>query len=162
MPKSQTSRQNQNQPTNMENVNLHKQKLYALIIAAVGLISCFLPWWHVSYGGFGGLGGGISINGLHKLGIISFIAFIAAGVVTFAMGDKTKPYMGQEKTIAAACFGGAVLFTLITLLANSRFLSFGIFIALVAGIAGAVVVWGLVKVPDSKSPMPPGPPPPHV
>ena len=100
------------------------------------------------FGGFGG--GGVSINGLHKLGIVTFIAFIGVGIVTFAMGDKTKPYMGQEKMAAAACFGGAFLFALITLLANSRFLTFGIFVALAAGAAGALFVWGLVKMPEKK------------
>ncbi len=143
----------------MENVNLHKSKLIALIIAAVGMISCFLPWWKVSFGAAFGLGGGYSINGLHKLGIVAFIAFIAAGILIFAMGDKTKPF-GQEKTAVAASFGGAFLFTLITLLANSRFLSFGIFVALVAAAAGAAVVWGIVKVPDSPQSSPPPPPPP--
>jgi hypothetical protein len=47
----------------MEKMNLHKQKLYALIVAAIGVISCILPWWKVSYGG-GGFGGmSVSING---------------------------------------------------------------------------------------------------
>jgi hypothetical protein len=152
MPKSHTSRPNQNQLTIMENLNLHKQKIYGLIIAAIGIISCLLPWWHVSYGGYGGYGGGlsISINGLHKLGIVTFSAFIGAGVLPFLMGDKTKPYEGQEKMIAAACFGGAAVFAVLTLLFNMQFLSFGIFIAIIAGAVGALLVWGMVKLPDNK------------
>ena len=54
----------------MQQVNLHKSKMISLIIAAIGLISCFLPWWHVSLGGYGnllGYGGSYNINGLHKL-----------------------------------------------------------------------------------------------
>ena len=127
---------------------LNKQKLYAIIIAAVGIISCILPWWHVSFGGFGGYGGGgVSINGLHKLGIVAFIGFIGAGIVPFVIGDKTKPFEGQDKMITAACFGGAAAFAIITLLANMRFLSFGIFIAILAGAVGALFVWGIVKMP---------------
>ena len=140
----------------MENVNLHKSKMIALVIAAVGIISCILPWWSVPGVDFFGqrMGGG-SLNGLHKLGIAAFIAFIAVGIVTFAMGDKTKPYEGQEKMIAAICFGGAFLFTLITLLANSKFLAFGIFLALIASAVGALFVWGTIKMPENKPPAPP-------
>ena len=135
----------------MENLNLHKQKLYAVIIAAIGVISCILPWWHVSFGGFGGYGGGgVSINGLHKLGIVAFIGFLGAGIVPFLMGDKTKPFEGQEKMVTAACFGGAALFTLLTLLFNMKYLSFGIFLALAVAVIGALFVWGIVKMPDNK------------
>jgi hypothetical protein len=142
----------------MENLNLHKQKLYALIIAAVGIVSCLLPWWHISFGSYG-FGGSVSVNGLHKLGIISFIGFLGAAVVPFVMGDKTKPFMGQERLAEAACFGGSAVFTLITLLANMKFLSFGIFLALICGVVGFAFVWGLIKLPDTKSPPPPPPMP---
>ena len=131
----------------MEQMNLHKQKLYALILAAVGIVSCLLPWWHVSYASFGLAGGGISINGLHKLGIVTFIGFIGAGIVPFVIGDKTKAFEGQDKMITAACFGGAAVFALITLLANMKYLSFGIFIAIAVGVIGALFVWGMVKMP---------------
>ena len=130
---------------------LNKQKLYAIIIAAVGIISCLLPWWHISFRGFGDFGGaGYSVNGLHKLGIVAFLGFIGAGIVPFVMGDKSKPFEGQEKLVTAACFAGAAAFALITLLANMRFLSFGIFIAIAAGVIGALFVWGIVKMPEKK------------
>ncbi len=136
----------------MENLNLHKQKLYALILAVVGLISMFLPWWHISFGGYGGYGGGFStsVNGLHELGFISLLGFIGAGAVTFLMGDKTKPYEGQEKMIAAACFAGAGAIALIQFLRQTKFASFGIFLAIAAGVLGALWVWGIVKLPDNK------------
>jgi hypothetical protein len=132
----------------MENLNLHKQKLYALILAAVGVLSCILPWWKISYGGYGG----VSINGLHELGWLTFLGFIAAGVVTFVMGDKTKPYMGQEKMIAAAAFGIAGAIALIQFLRQTKFASFGIFLAIIAGVLGALWVWGMVKIPENKKP----------
>ncbi len=135
----------------MEQMNLHKSKLYALIVAAVGVIACILPWWHYSFGGFAGIGAAsVSINGLHELGIIAFIGFIGAGVVTFVMGDKTKPYEGQVKMIVAACFGVAGLIALIQMLRNMHGLSIGLFLALAAGVIGALWVWGLVKMPDNK------------
>jgi hypothetical protein len=49
--------------------------------------------------------------------------------------------------ITAACFGGAAAFAIITLLANMHYLSFGIFIAILAGVLGALFVWGIVKMP---------------
>jgi hypothetical protein len=125
---------------------LHKQKLYALIIAGIGVISCILPWWRISYGGFGG----VSINGLHELGWVTFLGFIGAGVVTFVMGDKTKAYEGQEKMYAAACFAAAGAIALIQFLRQSKFVSFGLFLAIAAGVIGALWVWGIVKMPAKK------------
>lgn len=122
----------------MEQLNLHKQKLYAVIVAAVGLIAMFLPWWRFDFGyGFGGY----SVNGMHELGILAFLGFVGAGVVTFVMGDKTKPYDGQPKMIAAACFGGAALIAIIQFLRASSFTSFGLYLAILAGVAGGVLVW---------------------
>lgn len=116
---------------------MHKQKLYALIVAAVGLLSVFLPWWKFSLGGFGGY----SVNGLRDLGILTFLGFIGAGALIFAMGDKTKAYAGQEKLITAACFAGAGLFALIQFLRQSSFVGLGLYLSILAGIAGAVLVW---------------------
>jgi len=124
----------------------------------------FLPWWKVSYGGFGGYGGlgSYSVNGMHDLGIITFLGFIGAGVLTFAMGDKTKPFEGQPKMIVAACFAGAGLFALIQFLRQTSFTSFGLYIAILAGIAGAALVYVIKPEQlDGKKP-PSAPPPPPV
>ena len=139
-------------------MNLHKQKLYALIVAAVGLISIFLPWWKVSYAGYGGFGGiSASQNGFEGLGILAFLGFVGAGVVTFVMGDKTKPYEGQAKMIAAACFAGAALIGLIQFARQSRFTSFGLYLCIIAGVAGAVLVW-VMKPEQLEGKKPPTPP----
>jgi peptidoglycan/LPS O-acetylase OafA/YrhL len=144
----------------MENLNFHKQKLYALIVAGVGFIAMFLPWWKVSLGGYGGFGGGYSINGMHEIGILAFLGFLGAGIVTFAMGDKTKPYEGQAKMITAACFGVAGLIALIQFLRQTKFTSFGLYLAILAGIAGAVIVYVLKpeQFDTNKPPVPPAPP----
>jgi peptidoglycan/LPS O-acetylase OafA/YrhL len=148
----------------MEQMNLHKQKLYALITAGVGLIAVFLPWWKVSYGGFGVFGGlgSYSVNGMHDLGIITFLGFIGAGVATFIMGDKSKPFEGQAKMIVAGCFAGAGLFALIQFLRQTSFTSFGLYLSILAGIAGAVLVYVLKpeQLEGKKPPTPPPPPPP--
>jgi hypothetical protein len=121
---------------------LHKQKMYALVAALVGVIGCFLPWWSFSYGGLFGGGVGYSVNGMHEIGILAFLGFIGAGVVSF-LGDKTKPFDGQLKMIAAGAFALAALITLIQFLRLSTGASFGIWISLIAGVGGAVIVYVL-------------------
>jgi hypothetical protein len=131
----------------MEQMNFHKQKLYALIAAAIGVISVFLPWWSVSFGMFGG----VSVNGMRDLGILTFLGFIGAGVISF-LGDKTKPFDGQFKLIAAAFFGGAALFALIQFLRATSGASFGVWLAILAGIAGGVIVYVLKPEQLDKKP----------
>jgi len=146
----------------MEQINLHKQKLYAVIVAAIGLIAVFLPWWKVSYGGgFGGYGGfgSVSVNGMRDLGIVTFLGFIAAGVASFTMGDKTKPFAGQAKMIVALCFAGAGLFALIQFLRQTKFTSFGLYLAILAAVAGTVIVYFL-KPEQLETKKPPTTPPP--
>jgi peptidoglycan/LPS O-acetylase OafA/YrhL len=135
------------EPNTQQNplAGLHKQKMYGLIIAAIGLISVFLPWWKISLGGFGG---GYSINGMRDLGILTFLGFVGAGIVTFVMGNKAMPYSGQERLIVAGCFAGAGLFALIQFLRQSSYTSFGLYLAIVAGILGALLVWGIIKTPE--------------
>src|SRR5437868_9913628 len=119
----------------MDQMNFHKQKLYALIAAALGVISMFLPWWSIGF-----LGG--SVNGMHDLGIVAFLGFAGAGVLSY-IGDKTKPFEGQNKMIAAGCFAGAAAVTLIQYLRASSFTDFGIWLSLICGIGGAVIVYVL-------------------
>lgn len=128
---------------------LHKQRLYALIIAAIGVISCILPWWKISYGGYGV---GVSINGLHDLGWVTFLGFIAAGVLTFIRGDKSRAFEGQDKMLVAASFAVAGGIALIQFLRQTKFATFGIFLAILAGVIGALFVWGIVKMPADKKP----------
>jgi hypothetical protein len=117
---------------------LHKQKMYALVAAVVGIIGCFLPWWSFGYTGLYA----VSVNGLHELGILAFLGFIAAAVVSF-LGNKALPFEGQMKMIAAGAFALAALITLIQFLRVMSGSSFGIWISLIAGIGGVVIVYFL-------------------
>lgn len=126
----------------MEQMNFHKQKLYALIAGIVGLISCFLPWWSFNISFLGQNFGGGSINGMHDLGIIAFLGF-AGGIALCFLDDKSKPFSGQFKLIAAGCFAGAALFTLIQFLRASSNTSYGLWLSFLAGVAGAVIVYVL-------------------
>ncbi|MBK6938327.1 MAG: hypothetical protein IPH18_16810 [Chitinophagaceae bacterium] len=135
----------QNSQSNPLN-GLNKQKLYALILAAVGVIACILPWWKISFGGFGGY----SINGLHDLGWLSFIGFIGAGVLPFVVGDKAKEYEGQEKLYSLIAFAAGGGIALIQFLRQTKFTSIGIFLAIAVGVLGVLWIMGIVKLPDNK------------
>src|SRR5262245_6648338 len=97
----------------MENVNIHKQKLITIILAALVLILLFLPWQKIpalqksSYMGY-------TIWG----GIICAVA--AAGAIgNCLLGDKLQPYTKQSKMIAIICFAAIFLFSLIVAIASS-------------------------------------------
>jgi hypothetical protein len=155
----------------MENLNLHKQKLYALIIAGVGLISLFLPWAWASFKIRGYGAGGGSTNGLKDFGLLA-LAGIAAVVVASLMEDKTKEYMGNMKMIAMGGFGAMVLGAVIVFSKLSSFIKLssakgkvvglevsaglGLFLCAIAGILGLLWIMGIVKMPQKpSSPTPP-------
>jgi hypothetical protein len=148
----------------MENLNLHKQKLYALILAGVALISLFLPWATVNVRGFGGG----SVNGLRGWGFLALLGVAAVAVASF-MEDKTKEYMGNMKMVAMGGFGVIALAGVITFI---RLMSagghggelagygvstgFGVYICVIAGVLGLLWIMGIVKMPPQK-PTPPKP-----
>lgn len=140
----------------MENLGFHKQKLYSLILAAVGLVSLLLPWFSVSAGGFGS----ISRNGFNSWGLISLIG---VGVVAAAcfMGDKAATFDDMGKKLALGGFGGiaggAVIYLIRVLTVGGGYggvvkasPGLGLFIGLAAGIIGLLFVLGKIKFPDPK------------
>ncbi len=144
----------------MENLNLHKQKLYALIIAGVGLIALFLPWATVSVRGFGGGG---SVNGLKGWGLLALLG-VAAVAIASLMEDKTKEYVGNMKMIAMGGFGAMALAGVITFIRLSSAkgsggaldygggikvsAGLGLFLCVIAGVVGLLFVMGIVKMPN--------------
>ena len=73
----------------MEQMNFHKQKLYALIAAGAGFISLLFSWRSLPF--FGSVA-----NGFNGVGIISLLGVIGVGVASL-MGDKTKEYDQNSK-----------------------------------------------------------------
>ena len=137
-------------------MNFHKQKLYALILAGVGLISLLLPW--LTFGGF------TIRNGFSSWGILSLLG-IGGVVLASFMGDKTKPYDETFKKLALASFGAIALGGLLTfftkgsaggrgMFAISANVGFGVWLAIFVGLAGLGWITGIIKLP------PPNPPPP--
>ena len=141
----------------MEQLNFHKQKLYSLIVAGIAFISMLLPW--LTTRGFGG-----SLNGFRGLGILSLLGVVAVVAITF-MGDKSKEYDANSKKIAMGGFGAIAAGALIFLLTkNSSYGSIfgsifkpglGLWLCLLAGLAGIGWLLGLIKLPDNKPPAPP-------
>jgi hypothetical protein len=165
-----------NQLLIMQQVNLHQQKLIALIIAGVAFISLILNWSVPK--GFAFVE---SQNGFHSWGFLSLLGILGVIAVTLAMGNKANPYEGQNKQIVMGAFGvsvlGALIF-LLRLLTGSQSGGFGetikfsdiakpgigLFLCLIASLAGIAWVYGLIKLPvttpHSATPPPPPPPPP--
>jgi len=130
---------------------MNKQRKFILIAAAVGLISIFLPWVTVSFGGFGGG----SVNGFHGSGILVFLGFAGAGVVSY-LGDQTKTLEKTMWMVALLAGGVAALFTVINLvnILTTSYVSagFGLWVA-VAACAGILYSAWMYKNPgdDIKS-----------
>jgi hypothetical protein len=128
----------------------NKQKLYSLIAAGVALISMILPWVTISFGGFGGG----SVNGFHSWGLVSLLGVGAVAAACF-MGDKSKEFDANTKKIAMGGFGGVALGAILFFLRISSFgggmssavhAGFGLWICLVAGLAGLAWVLGFIKL----------------
>lgn len=139
----------------MEQMNFHKQKLYSLIVAGLALIAMILPWVSISLGAFGGG----SVNGFRGWGILSLLG-IAGVAVACLMGDKTKEFDEMYKKVAMGSFGAIAGGALIFFLRINSFAGgfggvgsgFGLWLCLLAGLAGLGWVLGLIKLPNNKKP----------
>jgi hypothetical protein len=139
----------------MEQMNFHKKKLYALIIAGVALVALLLPWLTVDL-----LGASQSWNGLRKWGILSLFGVLGVGLLAFP-GNKAEDYTSDFKKYTMIAFGaialGALLFYLRKnatsggLFAEVFKTGIGLWICLAAGVAGLLLIYGLIKVPEKKA-----------
>ncbi|WP_028788825.1 hypothetical protein [Terrimonas ferruginea] len=143
----------------MENLNFHKRKLYALILAAVGLIALILPWISISFGGFGST----SVNGFRSWGMLTLVG-VAGVAVASLMGNKLSDFDENTRKIAlgsfAAIAAGALIFFLrIQTADGGEFVStgIGVWLALAAGVLGLLWMLGRVKLPDIKKDDPTSP-----
>ena len=125
---------------------MSKQRKFVLIAAVIGIIATFLPWWSISVFGYTS-----SVNGFHGLGILSFLCFVAAGVMAY-LDDQTK---NLDKTKWTATLIAGAISTLIIIWyiidasssAFASYLGFGIYIAAIAAI-GVVLSAFIFRSPD--------------
>jgi hypothetical protein len=134
---------------------LNKQRKMILIAAAIGLIAVFLPWIKMSASILGNEIASESINGFHGSGVVVFLAFAVACVLSL-MGDQTKTLEKTMWFITLAAGAVALLFVVISLLNSSggpesavadiKF-GFGIWIALAASLGTLAAAW-MYKNPE--------------
>src|SRR5438067_11962991 len=110
---------------------MNKQRKFILVAAAAGIISIFLPWITV-----GVFGMSESTNGFHSYGVIVFLAFAGAAIVSL-MADQTKTLDQIMWMLAMIAGAVSLLFTIIffTNLSGGYGVvqaGFGIWIALIA------------------------------
>lgn len=121
---------------------MHKQRLFVMIIAVIGVISVFLPW--VTVGGI--FGDSLNANGFKGGGIVVFLALLAVIVLAF-MGDQTKAEERAKWMITLLAGTVALLFAIIKLsqISGSAFglvsPGYGLWIALAASLAVIIAAW---------------------
>jgi|HubBroStandDraft_1064217.scaffolds.fasta_scaffold31770_4 hypothetical protein len=136
---------------------MHKQRKFILILAAIGAISVFLPWFTISAEGLG-VRMSESTNGFHGTGVLVFLAFIGAGILAL-VGDQNRV---MEKTMwtATLCAGViALLFVVINLVRTPNSgdtfglaqagPGFGIWISLLASVGTLAAAWALKNPGDT-------------
>lgn len=148
---------------------LHKTKLYALILAAIGLIGMILPWASINMGFGGNRSTG---NGFQGWGILSLFGLIAV-VVANLVGDKLRDYDTNMRYLAIGGFSALALGALIafmqlngnTQLGMSVKSGIGIWFVIIAGVLGVLWTTGVIKINSQPKPptyhYPPGPQPPY-
>lgn len=115
---------------------MSKQRKFILILAIIGVISIFLPWYSVALYN-------MSINGFHGSGIVVFLAFVCAVIVAL-MGDQTKSLDRTMWMVALVAGGLAFLITLIDTASSGLgfgFAGIGFWIALIASAGVTLSAW---------------------
>ncbi len=138
----------------MDQMNFHKQKLYALIIAGIALIALLLPWLSASF-----LGASRSWNGIRGWGILSLLGVLAVAFLSLT-GNRQDDYSAEYKKYVMYAFGaialGAFLFWLRKTSVSGGMpdellkTGIGLWICLVAGLAGLGLMNGLIKIETNK------------
>ena len=111
---------------------MHKQRLAVIVAAGLCMFATFLPWAKVSFFGMS-----VSVKGTEGDGWISFALFAVAAVLAF-LGDDRNQAIDAGKVKGVAGLGAAItLFMLWELIGSIGFSysSFGVYLALLAGIA---------------------------
>lgn len=112
---------------------MSKQRKFILIAAIAGVIGMFLPWYSFSL-----FGSYASVNGMHGEGLLVFLCFTVAAVITY-LGDQTKTLLPSSWIIVLICGALATLIVGWNILRSSDYgfaasMSFGIYLAVLAAI----------------------------
>ena len=120
---------------------MHKQRLFIVIAAVIGIAAAFLPWVKVSLFGFS-----VSASGTEAGdGWISLGLFAAAAGIAVATGDRSGELDAAMKKAIGGIGAGAAGFMLIELFRiGFDAASYGVYLSLLAG-AGVMAVPFAVK-----------------
>ena len=93
---------------------MHKQRIFILVAAGVGLLGCLLPWQTISAGFFGS----VSANafGSGWVGYATLAGIAAAAGVMFKDSDKTTVVPADTRKIVLGGGAAVVLFSLIAVI----------------------------------------------
>jgi len=122
---------------------MHKQRLFILIAAGVGLIGAVMPWQTASAGIFGSAS--VSAFGSGWVGYATIAGILGAAGILFKDSDKSAVLAVDTKKIVLGAGGAVAVFSLLAILiistnSTSVFgvgvsLGMGPFITLLAGVA---------------------------
>jgi DMSO reductase anchor subunit len=135
----------------MEKMNLHKQRIYSLIIAGVALVTLLLPWLSVNVYGYSR-----SWNGMKGWGLLSLLGIGAVAAASF-MGNKMQDYDANMKKVVLGGFGAIALGALLFFIRKNSLVGsgtglntgFGLWLCLAVGVIGVLFHLGLVKPPKA-------------
>jgi hypothetical protein len=139
-----------------------------LVASGVYIIDSFLPYWNrvcVS-GGFGFPGGCAGTGLWHDWGILAgllAIAILAMEVITILGVQISMGTPQLRNQIEAGLAGGVLLFTLLRIIVDRHFLSWGAWLGLILAIAiayGGWMRWQEAQLGTGTSTPPPPPPSP--
>lgn len=130
---------------------MHKQRLFILIAAAVGLVGCILPWQSVSMGFLGTVSANAFNSGWAGYGTLAGI--IGAGAVIFKDKDRSQVVAPDTKKIVLGAAGAAALFSLLAIViiasGSAGYMGIGVslgigpFFTLIAGAAIAAIPFAI-------------------
>ena len=139
----------------MEQINLHKQKLYALIIAGVALISLMLSWLSVNVFGISS-----SVNGFRSWGLLSLAGVGGVAALCFT-GNRQLGFLPEQRNFVLGAFGAIALGALLFLLRKNSIsggmfsdmvsTGIGLWLCLIAGLAGLGITLGFIKITTGTS-----------
>lgn len=96
---------------------MHKQRIFNIVAASIGVFSFLMPWFILSTGSLGNLFGDDfssmhMISGFHGLGILVFLFYVGAFIIPF-LGNKHLPYDKTIWMISLCLYCAAFLVTFI-------------------------------------------------
>lgn len=94
-----------------------KQRKFLLIVAGIGVISTFLPWFQVSAGGFG-IYASKSLNGFREAGIFYFLLMLAMGTIAY-LGNREET-LPKNMRLAVLGTGAGALISLVIALSQIK------------------------------------------